>query len=136
MAGKIDVSACERLITAATAHCTAPAPHGPAPPALPPPPDWEALSTSLAALSLSFSYGAIVLAVIIGALALGWGYLVYVWARAEAREAAEKLMNEWLSTEAPKLIREGAALLHFDKDNQSTATDSGKAADDIGKEAG
>lgn len=92
-------------------------------------------------LALHLLGGAIVLAVVAVIVAVGWGYLVKVWAEKEAREEAERCANKiveahmqkWLSTEAPLIIRRHVDYL---RDATLGDDDDDKAAEDIGKEAG
>jgi hypothetical protein len=99
---RIDEGICERLINAATSHCST-AVTSPAPPQIitQHEPNWEAVTTGLTDLSTAISYSMFVLA-IIGLLGLiGWVIFVRRWAKEEARKAAQ----EWFDNEAPAILR-------------------------------
>ena len=100
-------------------------------------PAWDALANSFASLSAALAWGSILLALVAIVAAIGWGFLVRHWAereaRAEAAECVKKLMDKWLVDEAPQIIRKHVELLQ----NASLGEDGdGKAADEMGKEAG
>ena len=130
VAPQMEVAACERLIKAVTPNCPVPQPADV--------PEWDAIANSFASLSAAFTWGALFLAVIAIVAALGWGYLIRVWAEKEAKyeaqECAKREINRWLKEEAPQIIRKHVELLR----NTSIGpnTDDDKAADEMGKEAG
>jgi hypothetical protein len=128
----IDVEACSKFVNAATKHCTAPLEGGSSGTA-----NWDALANSFASLSLAFTWGTIILAIVALIGAIAWGWMVKGWAEKEAREAAEvhasKMINDWLANEAPRIIRK-----HIDYLNDTSVGggDDEKAADEIGEAAG
>lgn len=126
----IDAGLCERLITAATSHCQAAVPV-PIAPAAVRDPNFDSISASLTSLSTAFVWGSILLALVVIALAAGWGYLVRGWAKDEAKTVARNTMQEWLTTEAPQIIREAAALLK--PTGGDIRTDAEKQADELGE---
>lgn len=124
------VEACSKMVEAATKSCVA-APQQAGDP------NWDAMATSFSSLSLAFTWGTIILAVIALIGAIAWGWFVKGWAEKEARIEAEKCatatINEWLSKEAPQIIRRHVEYLN---DTSVGKTDDGKAADEIGEAAG
>lgn len=100
MAAKIDAGICERLMTVATAHCSA------AP--LPAPviqtvrePNWEGVTTGLTALGSAISWGILVVALVALIGTIGFAIFVRQWAKDEARKAAE----EWFEKEGRNILR-------------------------------
>lgn len=137
MANNIDAGICERLINAATAHCASPMAaiqQSPMSPTIKEP-NWDGVVVSLTSLSATFVWGSILLAVVVIALAIGWGYLVRGWAKDEATKVANEVMNEWLKRDAPKILREAASLLN-PNDGALSSTAAQKSADEIGEKSG
>jgi len=98
-------------------------------------PNWEGVTAGLTSLSTAFVWGSILLALVVIALAGGWGYLVRGWAKDEAAKVAKEIMDGWLATEAPRILREGRDLLKPPaKPLDSAAAD--KEADKFGDVAG
>ena len=128
-APSMTVEACSKMVEAATKTC--------APTEAAPAPNWDAMANSFASLSLAFTWGTIILAVIALIGAVAWGWFVKGWAEKEARIEAERCaklkIDEWLAVQAPQIVRR-----HFDNLQDATLGngDDAQAADEIGKEAG
>lgn len=135
---RITAEECAKLIEVATAACNRPTADAVSAAGLP---NWDAMANSFAALSLAFTWGSLLLAVIALVSAIAWGYIVTKKAEAEAKtcaqECAVRIADEkiaaWLRDEAPGLIRK-----HVDNlQNPSLGDDGdGEAADKIGEAAG
>lgn len=128
-APSVTIEACSKMVEVTAKSC--------APAQSVPTPNWDAMATSFGSLSAAFAWGSIVLAIVALIGAVAWGYLVKGWAekeaRAEAKTCAEDLIAKWLSTEAPKIVRQHVEFL------QNTAVghgDDDKAADEMGAAAG
>ena len=72
-------------------------------------PNWDALATSLASQSNAIAWGSLVLAVIVVIAGIAWGKIITVnaerEARAMAKARADEYIGDWLSKEAPGIIR-------------------------------
>lgn len=95
------------------------------------------MANSFASLSAALSWGAIILAVIAIVAAIAWGRIVTVVAEKEAREEAKKCaelyIREWLSREAPVIVRKHIEII---LDSTLGPGDDLDAADEIGEQAG
>jgi hypothetical protein len=139
---KIDAGLCERLISAAANHCSATAPQVQQQASLPQSPGYDVVSASLSSLSVALTWGAVVIAIIALLAAFGWWQLVKHRARDEAKtqvslcakEHIDAYMGKWLAENAPGVIRSHVENL-MDTSIGEDHSD-GKAADEIGKEAG
>lgn len=138
---KIDAGLCERLISAATSHCSATSAQIQQPPAVPQTSNFDGLAASFAALSAALTWGALVIAAIAFLAAIGWWQLVKHRSKEEAKtqvglcakQHIDDYMDKWTSEIAPKVIRSHVEYLM----NASIGDDDDyKAADDMGKEAG
>jgi len=128
----IAAGVCERLITAATAHCAAPPQVLAAPaPQVIKEPNWEGVTTSLTALSTALAWGLFVIAVVTLLGLIAWGVFVKKW----ARDAAQETAQQWLNTEGIRILREAKSLLNPD-DGGLDAQAAQQGADEIGKNAG
>lgn len=136
---KIAIDVCERLITAATSHC--PAALQTVTPLVHPQIQvqhglhWNAVEAGLTSLSTAFTYGTIMLALVAVIAGAGWAYLVRGWAKDEAGRIAKETMDEWLTNEAPRILRDGQSFLKPDGEDPNTPS-AEQDADDIGKAAG
>lgn len=127
-------NACTKMVEAATRSCSTPPPTT-APTAAQP--NWDAIANSFASLSVALTWGTILLA--IGAVVAGvaWGKHIARTAeneaRTEARRCAEQFIQEWLSRDAPGIIRS-----HVDNLRNATLGDGNDdaAADALGEAAG
>lgn len=107
-----------------------------------PPPEAATTSTadSLAALSVAFTYGSILFAILALIAGYAWGKIVAANAEREARDEAKKVAKEcadeyvkqWMAKEAPGIIRER---VDFILDTTLGGGNDAQAADEIGKEA-
>lgn len=66
---------------------------------------------------------AIVITVIVTIVGYQWGKVVVREAKADAREEANRLMQDFLRTEAPRIIREGGARLQTPDDGLNQTPD-------------
>lgn len=132
----IPVDACSTMVESATRSCQPLIAAAPIPD--------NSTADSLAALSTAFTYGSIVLAVLAVMAGFAWGKLIAARAEKEARlaatdiakdvakVAAEAYIADWLSKQAPGIIRER---VDFILDATLGNGNDAQAADDIGKEA-
>jgi hypothetical protein len=94
------------------------------------------MAVSLAAQANAVSWGALVLAVIVVVAGIAWGKITTAnaerEARAMAKACADEYIKDWLSKEAPGIIREQVDLIF---DATLGPGNDANAADDIGKEA-
>ncbi|MEW6598653.1 MAG: hypothetical protein AB1429_14295 [Pseudomonadota bacterium] len=79
-------------------------------------PKFDALAAAFGGLSVSVAIGAvvigvlaIVITVVVTIVGYQWGKVVVREAKADARDEARRLISDFLRTEAPRIIREGAA---------------------------
>lgn len=133
---QIPISACERLLEAATKPCPAAAVVTP-PVVEAPQPEWDALASSFASIGNAFAMGSLLIGVVTLLAGIGWGLWVKKWAEDAAKDEAKKhakaLVEEWCRTEAPQIARRHVDFLM----NTSLGnTDDVEAADEIGEEAG
>lgn len=130
----IGLDACAKMVEAASA---CPATPAAAAPVTAGQPNWDAMASSFASLSLAFTVGSIALGVVAVISAIGWGFIVKARAEKEAREEARKcareVVDQWLATEAPMRIR---MYVEYLQDTSIGTIDDDRAADDIGKGAG
>lgn len=102
MVPKIDAGVCERLINAATAHCsTAATPVYQMPPQIVHEPNWEGVTTALTSMSNTLTLGLFILAIFGFVGLVPFVIFVRIWAQNEARKAA----REWFDTEAPAILK-------------------------------
>lgn len=91
---------------------------------------------SLAALSTAFTFGSILLAVLVLIAGFAWAKVVAATAEKEARQVAkdctEQYIQKWMSEQAPTIIQSHVELL---VDATIGEGDDALAADAIGKEA-
>ncbi|HEX4694208.1 hypothetical protein [Sphingomonas sp.] len=96
------------------------------------------MANSFASLSTAIAWGSVIFALIGIVAGIAWGKIVTIQAeneaRTEAKRAANELIKEWLSNQAPAIIRAhvelmGRTVLRGDEDDDA-------AADEIGKNAG
>jgi D-arabinose 1-dehydrogenase-like Zn-dependent alcohol dehydrogenase len=87
-------------------------------------------------LSTAFTFGSILLAIIALAVGFAWGKIIAATAKEEAQKAAKEraddYIQEWLSKEAPAIIR---SRVDFILDATLGDGDDAEAADEIGKGA-
>jgi hypothetical protein len=123
---------CSKMVESATRSCQ---PLLSVPPEQPNP-NWDAMASSFASLSSAFAWGSIILAVVAVIAALAWGKIVTSTAEKEAKAmakaCADDYIKEWLSKEAPGIIRER---VDFILDATLGSGNDSDAADEIGKEA-
>lgn len=102
-----------------------------------PPEPASKTADSLAALSTAFTFGSIILAILVVLVGLAWGKIVAASAEREAKQVAkdcaDEYIREWMAKEAPGIIRSQVDLLN---DATIGDGDDADAADEIGKEAG
>ena len=119
---------CAQMVDAAAKSCQ--------PAAAPPPVAESGVADSLAALSTAFTFGSILLAIVVLLAGFAWGKIVAASAEKEAKKAAkecaEAYIQDWLSKEAPGIIRRR---VDFILDATLGDGDDAAAADEIGKEA-
>lgn len=124
------------MVEAASRACSAPA-AAPATAASVPQPNWDAMANAFASQSVALTWGSILLALIGLVSAAGWGYVVKRRAEEEARDEARKcakiMIQDWLTNEAPGIIRKHVELL---QDVSPGRTDDDEAADEMGQVAG
>lgn len=128
----IPANVCSQMVEAATRSCQ--------PMISVPPeqvnPNWDALATSLASQSNAIAWGSLVLAVIVVIAGIAWGKIITANAEREARSMAkaraDEYIRDWLSKEAPGIIRER---VDFILDATLGSGNDSDAADEIGKEA-
>lgn len=133
MAGQtITADVCGKMVESATRSCQ--------PMISVPPEPVNSTADSLAALSAAFTYGSIVLAILALIAGFAWGKIVAANAEKEARaeakkvakECADEYIRDWLSKEAPGIIRER---VDFILDATLGSGNDADAADAIGQEA-
>jgi H+/gluconate symporter-like permease len=92
---------------------------------------------SLAALSTAFTYGSILLGILVLVAGWAWGKFIAMDAEREAtkaaRERADEHIQAWLAKEAPGIIR---SRVDFILDSTLGSGNDADAADDLGKNAG
>lgn len=128
----ISADACSKMVESATRSCQ--------PMISIPPQPANSTADSLAALSTAFTFGSIVLAVLAVMAGFAWAKIVTANAEKEARVEAKKVaetyadeyIRDWLSKEAPGIIRER---VDFILDATLGSGNDADAADEIGKEA-
>lgn len=108
----IPVSACMKVIEAATQSCRpatlALATVGPTPAQ----PNWDAMATSFASLSNAFAWGSLILTLLTIFAGFTWGKIVTAGAEKEARKMAEAEVKRWLNDEAlPMIMRQANEFL-------------------------
>lgn len=98
--------------------------------------NWDAVAASLAAQSNAIAWGSLVLAVIVVIAGIAWGRITTANAEREARTmakaCADEYIRDWLSKEAPGIIRER---VDFILDATLGSGNDSEAADELGKEA-
>ncbi|HTT83378.1 MAG TPA: hypothetical protein VMF67_07845 [Rhizomicrobium sp.] len=113
MAARIDATVCEKLLTAATAHCATPQTASATPHILTVhEPNWEGVTNGLTALSADLAFGAVLLGLLTLIAGVGWGIYVKFWAEREARKEAKSAAKEWLDQNAAGLVSQYLDLLH------------------------
>lgn len=121
----ISASACMKIVEAASQSCQA---------SLPVP---TATGTStgdgLASLSTAFTYGSMVLAVLVLIAGYGWAKFVAHEAKEMAKADAKTYIDGWLADKAPGIIRQR---VDFILDATLGSGSDDKAADDLGEQAG
>lgn len=124
----ITAGACGKMVESATRSCQ--------PLIQVPPEPANTTADSLAALSTAFTFGSILLGILVLLAGYAWGKFIALDAGKEARRAAKERADEyiqdWLAKEAPVLIRER---VDFILDATLGPGDDTEAADEIGKEA-
>lgn len=122
----VPIEICTRLVEAAARSCQ------PITPTPVPPAPATTTADSLAALSTSFTFGSILLAVLALIAGFTWGKIIAASAKDEAQKAAKECAEEWMAKHGPRIIK-----THVEFINDATVGkgDDAKAADDIGKEA-
>ncbi|WP_147418727.1 hypothetical protein [Sphingobium terrigena] len=99
-------------------------------------PNWDAMAASLASQANAIAWGSLVLAVIVIIAGIAWGKIITAnaehEARAMAKACADEYIKEWLSKEAPGIIRERVDLI---ADATLGSGNDADAADEIGREA-
>lgn len=98
---KISADTCVRLVEAAARTCQPTANVQTSENA----PNWDAMANSFAALSTTLSYGSLLLGLIALLGAIGWGYVVKIWAERQAIQEAQRCAKNWLEVEATPLLR-------------------------------
>lgn len=129
----ISADVCVRMVEVATRSCHALVQAQPASAQSP----GISAADSLAALSNSFAFGSLLLAVIVLVGGFSWGKIIAASAKEEATQAAAKLaeqrIEDWLAKEAPRIVRTQVDLIL----NATLGSgDDADAADRLGKEAG
>lgn len=131
-AQSIPVDACSKMVESATRSCQpliAAAPEQTNP-------NWDAMATSIASQSNAVAWGSLVLAVIVVIAGIAWAKITTAnaerEARAMAKACADEYIRDWLSKEAPGIIRERVDFL---LDATLGPGNDAEAADEIGKEA-
>lgn len=97
----ITVGACLKIVDAATQTCREPTIQQ----AAQANPKWDAIAVALTSQSNSIAFGSVVLAVTLAVAGLGWGYVVNLKARDEARKIAESEVKKWLQDEGFPYVR-------------------------------
>lgn len=133
-AASITIDACSRLLDATVKSC-APT-HQPSP--VPPPPNWDALATTFGSLSVVIGLFGLLLGIIAIVAGFAWAKIVKRDAEDEARKEAkacvDKMLGDWLATEAPQVVRRHVEYIvdaSIDGDD-----DQEQAADAMGEGAG
>ncbi|RJG57986.1 hypothetical protein D0Z70_01950 [Sphingobium terrigena] len=94
------------------------------------------MAASLASQANAIAWGSLVLAVIVIIAGIAWGKIITAnaehEARAMAKACADEYIKEWLSKEAPGIIRERVDLI---ADATLGSGNDADAADEIGREA-
>jgi hypothetical protein len=129
----VSADICSKMVESATKACQ--------PMISVPPEPANKTADSLAALSTAFTFGSIVLAVIVVIAGFAWAKIVAANAEREARaeakkvakECADEYIKDWLAKEAPGIIRERVDLI---VDATLGSGDDATAADDLGEQAG
>jgi hypothetical protein len=88
---------------------------------------------SLAALSTAFTYGSMLLAVVVLLAGYAWAKFVAHEAGEMAKTDARNYIDKWLAEEAPGIIRERVDLIN---DATLGSGNDDTAADDLGAQAG
>lgn len=125
----VPANICAQMVESATRSCQ---------PLLQVPPEpVNKTADSLAALSTAFTFGSILLGILVLLAGYAWGKFIALDAGKEATKAAKEradvYIEEWLATEAPGIIRER---VDFILDATLGSGNDADAADEIGKEAG
>lgn len=127
----VSASACSQMVETATRSCQAVIPS-----VREIAPNWDPMATALASQSNAIAWGSLVLAVIVVIAGIAWGKITTAnaerEARAMAKACADEYIREWLSKEAPGIIRERVDLI---LDATLGAGNDADAADEMGKEA-
>lgn len=129
----ITADVCSKMVESATRSCQ--------PLIQVPPEPANNAADSLAALSTAFTYGSIMLAILALIAGFAWAKIVAAHAEKEARveaqkvakECADEYIGEWLSKEAPGIIRER---VDFILDTTLGSGNDAEAADELGEKAG
>ena len=128
LAEPVPSNVCAQMVESATRSCQ-PLIEVPSEPA-------NTAADSLAMLSTAFTFGSIVLAILLVFAGLAWGKIVAAAAEKEAKQAAKECAEDyivkWMADEAPAIIRKQVDLLN---DATIGDGDDAQAADEIGKEA-
>ena len=124
----VPANVCAQMVESATRSCQ---------PLIEVPPDQaNSAADSLAMLSTAFTFGSILLAILVMVVAIPWAKQVASQAKEDAEKAAKEradtYIEEWLANEAPGIIR---ARVDFILDATIGSGDDAKAADDIGQGA-
>jgi hypothetical protein len=101
------------------------------------PPPTTTTADALAALSTAFTFGSILLGILVLLAGYAWGKFIAMDAEREAikaaKERADEYIQEWLAKEASGIIR---ARVDFILDATLGQGDDAQAAEDIGRNAG
>lgn len=124
----VPANVCAKMVESATASCQ---------PLFPLPPE-QATSTadSLVALSTAFTFGSILVGILVVIAGYAWGKFVAADAKGHAQNAAkdraDEYIQDWLAKEAPGIIR---ARVDFILDATLGPGNDADAADELGKGA-
>lgn len=121
----ISADVCGKMVEAATRSCQ--------PMISVPPEPTNSTADSLAGLSTAFTYGSMLLAVVVLLAGYAWAKFVAHEAKEMAKLDARHYIDKWLADEAPGIIRQRVDLIN---DATLGSGDDATAADDLGAQAG
>ena len=124
----IPVDACSKMVESGTRSCQ--------PLISVPPEPANTTADALAALSTAFTFGSMLVGILVVIAGYAWGRFVAAdakdHAQKAAKERADEYIQEWLAKDAPSIIRQR---VDFILDATLGSGNDAEAADDIGKEA-
>lgn len=116
---------CSKMVESATKACQ--------PMISVPPEHANSTADALAGLSTAFTYGSMLLAVVVLLAGYGWAKFVAHEAKEMAKTDARDYISKWMAEKAPGIIQSHVELLN---DATIGEGDDANAADELGKEAG